>query len=197
MQLVNANPLVVVMDDFASEAECTAVIETARPRLKRAMVTDDGVEEYESAERTNTFTGVKLADCPALMGFCLKLSVLLRLPMSHAERPVVLNYQPGQEFKPHRDAFDIDNASSELEAHGGQRLFTAIVYLNRPEAGGATSFPEIKASVAPETGRLLVFANTMAGQRAATPLALHAGEPVTAGEKWATTFWWREGPAKQ
>lgn len=197
MQLISANPLVVVMDDFASEAECAAVIEAARPRLRRATVTDDGVANYESDKRSNTSAAIDLTECPALMALCLKLAVLLRLPMSHAEHPVVLNYQPGQEFKPHLDGFSIDAASPELDAYGGQRLFTAIAYLNEPEGGGATRFPELDIGIEPRRGRLLLFANTMAGQRAATALALHAGEPVTGGEKWAVTYWWREGPAKR
>lgn len=196
MRVLNANPLVAVVDDFASPDECAAVIEAARPRLKPATVSVDGVTSTRDESRTNSHIALKPGECMAVMPLCLKLSVLLRMPMNHGEGPSVLHYLPGQEFKAHRDAYDLDSVIEGFEEKGGQRLFTTIVYLNRPEGGGATSFPNLNVGVEPEQGRLLVFANTAAGQRRASDLAFHAGEPVTAGEKWAMTYWWRERPAK-
>lgn len=194
MRALNANPLVGIVDDFATADECAAVIEAARPRLKPATVSVDGVTSARDEHRTNSDVRLEPGQCPALMPLCLKLSVMLRMPIGHAEGPSVLHYLPGQEFRPHRDAYDLDTVAPGFEAKGGQRLFTTILYLNRPESGGATRFPNLKLGVEPEPGRLLVFANTRAGQRNASDLACHAGEPVTAGEKWAMTYWWREAP---
>ena len=52
-----------------------------------------------------------------------------------------------------------------FERDGGQRLFSAMVYLNTVERGGGTGFPELGLSVQPEPGRLLIFANTFARSR--------------------------------
>ena len=197
MQVLNVNPLIATLDSFATGEECAAVIEAARSRLKRATVSDDGGRTWREADyRTNSHTALKPEACPALIPLNLKLSVLLRLPMEHAERATVLHYLPGQRFDHHNDAFDLEGARQGIEESGGQRLFTTILYLNQPEEGGATSFPVLNMTVAPAPGRLLLFANTVAGERTASPLASHAGEPVTAGEKWALTFWWRERPFK-
>lgn len=195
MQVLNLNPLVATVDGFATATECTAVIAAARDRLKRATTTlDGGFTAIEDDHRTNSYASLKPEACPALMALALKLSVLLRMPMDHAETAAVLHYLPGQRFGEHHDAFYLDMVVEGFEESGGQRLFTTILYLNRPEAGGATSFPHLKIEVAPQPGRLLVFANTVAGQRHPSRLATHSGEPVTAGEKWALTFWWREAP---
>ena len=50
-------------------------------------------------------------------------------------------------FPPHVDVMDRDSA---------RRFLTALIYLNAP-AGGETVFPYLDLSIAPETGKLLVF----------------------------------------
>lgn len=95
----------------------------------------------------------------------------------------------------HADGFSSglpDEAIRRFEKDGGQRLFTTMVYLNAVEGGGDTIFPRLGFRIPPLPGRLLLFANTGAGDRDQTPLAAHAGETVTAGEKWVAVTWWRE-----
>ena len=117
--------------------------------------------------------------------------------MDRAEGPIALHYAVAEEFRPHSDGIrmnaDADRLSA-FEQDGGQRLFSAMVYLNYVEAGGGTGFPEVGISVQPKPGRLLIFANTLAGSRDVTNLSIHAGEPVTSGEKWSVITWWRERP---
>lgn len=196
----NINPLVASVDDFLSEGECDAIIGLARDRLRRAtVVTNDSYAEV-SEERTNSDCVIEPGKAPVLAGLCLRLGVVLRLPFPHAEGVSVLHYAPGQEFRPHPDGFDMEGAPeyvARAEATGGQRLFTTICYLNDVEEGGATAFTELKFSVSPKRGRLLIFSNTLAGSRGNTSLSLHAGTPVVRGEKWAATVWWRERPWKQ
>jgi prolyl 4-hydroxylase len=61
----------------------------------------------------------------------------------------VKRYLPNEQdfFVPHVDVMDQVSA---------RRFITAIIYLNDPE-GGETIFPDLGLSVAPETGKLLVF----------------------------------------
>ena len=114
----------------------------------------------------------------------MKLGMLLRIPVHHAEGPMLLHYIEAQEFKPHADGITLDSDPARIERFeraGGQRLFSTLVYLNDVEEGGGTGFPELSVSVAARRGRLLIFANTMAGSRDMANLSIHAGEPVTAG----------------
>ena len=61
----------------------------------------------------------------------------------------IKRYLPNEQdfFVPHVDVVD------QLSA---RRFVTAIIYLNEPE-GGETIFPNLDLSIAPETGKILVF----------------------------------------
>jgi prolyl 4-hydroxylase len=195
-QLLNANPVILTVEEFASAGECEALIEAVHGRLERAQVTYDSQEPRESEGRSNSGYWLDQTAHPVAAALCMKIGVLLRLPFVHVEWLHVLHYAPGEEFRTHQDGYDMEGPDAErLEADGGQRLFTSIVYLNDVEEGGATHFPELGIRVGPKAGRLLVFANTLAGTNARCSLSRHAGEPVIQGEKWAGSTWWRERPA--
>lgn len=62
-------------------------------------------------------------------------------------------YQKGQFFLEHEDAFPIDQAQS----NGFQRSATLLVYLNDVEQGGATTFQYLNLTVQPVCGDALLF----------------------------------------
>ncbi len=112
--------------------------------------------------------------------------------LERAEALAVLRYRPGEEYRPHFDAFDSDTQRKDPECiRLGQRTETALTYLNDTFAGGATDFPALSQTIESHTGQSVVFRNLDAsGNR--DPLALHAGLPVESGEKWLATLWFRE-----
>ena len=69
--------------------------------------------------------------------------------------------------------------------NGGQRIITAIAYLNNVKKGGETSFPNIDKVIRPQKGKLLVFQNCYKGTDKPHPDSLHGALPVIKGEKWA------------
>src|SRR5204862_3373132 len=99
-------------------------------------------------------------------------------------------YDVGDEFKPHTDYFE----AYELEKHStptlGQRSWTFMLYLNEPEAGGATDFPSLGVSIKPKTG-LAVLWNNMTLEGQPNSYTLHHGTPVKAGNKAIITKWFR------
>jgi prolyl 4-hydroxylase len=60
-------------------------------------------------------------------------------------------------------------------------------------AGGETEFPELELAVMPRRGRGVYFEYCNA-DGAVDPRCLHAGRPVTEGEKWVATKWLRQRP---
>ncbi len=66
-----------------------------------------------------------------------------------------------------------------------------VVYLNDVIAGGEAFFPEIGLAVSPRRGNALYFeySNSLAQL---DYRSLHAGAPVTEGDKWIVTKWMRE-----
>ena len=196
-QIVNINPLVLTIDGFLSDAECDGLIGAAQGRLYRATTDDADERGNVSVQRTNDHCSATPQEVPESFPILMKLGMILRIPFQHAEGPMILHYTQAEEFKPHSDGLPLDGSgrnTAEFERRGGQRLFSTLMYLNDVEQGGGTGFPELGLSIPPKRGRLLVFANTMAGSRELARLSVHAGEPVTAGEKWAAIAWWRERP---
>lgn len=116
----------------------------------------------------------------------------------------VVRYRAGtqEQYKPHLDAYDTSTSRGKrATARGGQRLATALLYLNTVdvENGGCTVFTELGGlRCASRRGRLLVFHNCLAGSKDADPRLRHAGEPVVTGsdDKWVCNKWIREFPIR-
>ncbi len=98
----------------------------------------------------------------------------------------VLQYMPGQQYRPH---FDSIPPGPDLD-QSGQRTKTAILFLNDDFVGGETHFllPDIKLRAS--RGDILVFSSFNA-KGELDPASRHAGLPVTAGQKWIVTRWFR------
>ncbi len=121
---------------------------------------------------------------------------LLGLPSGLGEPIQGQRYAPGQEFKPHTDTFEpLGPDYHEHCAARGNRSWTAMVYLNQPEDGGATRFKAIGKIVQPETGKLLAWNNLLPGG-APNPATLHQGMKVRKGAKYILTKWFRERTAQ-
>lgn len=102
-------------------------------------------------------------------------------------------YQPGQHFRAHHDFFDEGEPYwPKMRDSGGQRVWTAMAYLNDVEEGGATWFPQAGIRVAPRRGLLLIW-NNMASDGNPNRFTLHEGMTVTKGTKYIVTKWFREG----
>ena len=190
--LFSSDPIIYVVDDFISEDECQEFINCSKDKLQPATVV--GLkEELKLKDRTNEFAWLEHHANESIHEVSKRLSILVQMPIRNAEMFQVVHYESGTEYKPHFDSFD---QSTELGKKywepGGQRMITALIYLNDVEDGGATYFPEINISINPKKGNVLVFHNTISETTNINPRSLHAGMPVTSGEKWAANLWFRE-----
>ncbi|MFZ5485951.1 MAG: 2OG-Fe(II) oxygenase [Pseudomonadota bacterium] len=190
--LAIGHPRIVVFGDLLAPAECDALIEAARPRLARSLTvaTATGGQEVND-DRTSEGMFFQRGESPLLQRLEQRIARLLRWPVENGEGLQVLHYRPGAEYKPHYDYFDPDAPGTPtLLARGGQRVGTLVLYLNTPEKGGATGFPDIHLEVAAQRGNALFFSYERAHPSSGS---LHAGTPVIAGEKWIATKWLRAG----
>ena len=131
---------------------------------------------------------------PVVKSVEAKLTDLLGINPLHGETIQGQRYAVGQQFKAHHDFFYRDQPYWEaMEKTGGQRTWTAMVFLNEPEGGGQTFFEKAGIKVAPRTGNLLAW-NNMDVIGEPNPFSLHQGLPVTAGVKYIITKWHRERP---
>lgn len=183
-------PALRVLEGILSDAECAELIELAKPRLQRALVVDTQGNYQADQRRTSAGMFFQLHELPLVRVIEQRLADLLEVPVNHGEALQVLHYEPGQEYEPHFDWFDPDLPSFEpCTQFGGQRIASIVMYLNTPEAGGGTDFPEVGVTVTARRGSAVYFAYE-GGDRS----SLHAGLPVLSGEKWIATKWLRERP---
>lgn len=119
-----------------------------------------------------------------------KIAAAAGAPVDTCELIGVLRYRPGDEYRPHHDYLQEDAADYSQVRRAGQRIKTALILLNDEFNGGATTFPKRGLRLRGGPGDALVFENARA-DGAPIEESLHAGEPVTAGEKWMLTVWVR------
>lgn len=184
-------PRVVVLAGFLSDEECDALRQLAAPRLARSETVDNttgGSEVNEARTSAGMFFG--RGETALIERIEQRIAALLRWPVENGEGLQVLHYRPGAEYKPHYDYFDpAQPGSATILKRGGQRVGTVVMYLNTPEAGGGTTFPDVHLEVFPVKGHAVFFSYDRAHPDSRS---LHGGAPVIAGEKWVATKWLRE-----
>ena len=191
---IHDDPVVWVIDDFASSDECEHIIELASGRIERAKVSTLGTNTV-SERRTGSVCWVKHDETQLVASVVGRVATLVEVPVAHAESLQVIHYGPTQEYQPHYDAWDImTEKGQEKTKVGGNRAVTALLYLNEVEAGGGTGFPKLDVEVDPLPGRLCIFHDLIPGRSNRHRNSLHGGLPVVAGEKWACNLWFRERP---
>lgn len=193
-KVVAKDPLVTVIDDYVTEAERAHIIKLGRQGLSAAKVSTVGDNAY-SEKRTGSVAWIKHDQTPMIRSLVRRVSELVGIPVVHAESLQVVHYAETEEYKTHFDAYDLGTEKGKLRtAKGGQRLVTALMYLNEVEAGGGTGFPKLKLEVEPVPGRMVLFHNTSSRSHDRHRKSLHGGLPVIAGEKWACNLWFRAEP---
>lgn len=177
--------------DFLSPAECRDLI---------TMIDSDAVpsELYRSGQddeadfRTSYSCNLDRWH-PDVQRIDDRICALTGIDPRHGETLQGQRYAVGQQFKPHHDFFHTDQPYWPKErAAGGQRSWTAMVFLNQPDGGGETEFPQLSFKVMPRTGMLLIW-NNMLPDGTPNLYLLHSGNPVTAGTKYIVTKWFRRG----
>lgn len=187
-----ASPRVVVLGGLLSDEECDALIEAARPRMARSLTveTKTGGEELNES-RTSNGMFFNRGESELIQRIEARIARLLNWPVENGEGMQVLYYGVGAEYKPHYDYFDpAEPGTPTILKRGGQRVGTLVMYLNEPERGGGTTFPDVGLEVAPQRGNAVFFSYDKPDP---TTRTLHGGAPVIVGEKWVATKWLRQG----
>ena len=184
-------PNTIIFENVLTDEECDKLIAMAVPKLSRSTVVQHGTgDSVIDPARTSQGMYFYRGENPLVEKIEQRLSKLSNWPYENGEGIQVLNYKPGEEYKPHYDFFDPNSdATSRSLGTAGQRVGTIVLYLNTPEEGGSTFFPDINLHVMPKKGSAVFFAYKRADSSSKT---LHGGSPVIRGEKWIATKWMRE-----
>ncbi len=177
-----------VARDFLPPDLCAALIKEIDAVRRPSTIADaNGDAGYRTSE-----TGDLAAALPPVAEVERRIAAFTGLEPAHGEPLQGQRYAIGQEFKGHTDYFEPGGLDFDRYCSGaGNRTWTAMVYLNAPEAGGATRFKAVDKIIQPETGKLVCW-NNRRPDGSLNPATLHQGMKVRAGTKYVITKWYRE-----
>jgi prolyl 4-hydroxylase len=173
-------PLILILENVLSDAECDALVNLAKDRMERAKI---GKSHVVSDIRTSSSMFFEESENELIQRVESRVTELLNIPISHAEPLQILHYKSGEQYQPHYDYFTSGNVANN-------RICSLVMYLNDVEEGGETYFPSLHFSVTPRKGSAVYFEYFYNDNRL-NELTLHAGNPVVVGEKWVATQWMR------
>lgn len=191
--LAMVSPHLALYEDFLTDVECALLIWLAQDKMQKSRVMDNTSGTHTVSQgRTSSGMYFKLGENELVEHIEKKISMATGYPVENGEGLQVLRYDVGQEYKPHFDYFNPKGVG--IEKHlANNRVCTVLMYLNTPDDGGETTFPDAKLVVLPKQGNAVRFTYDTP-----TPdtLTLHGGAPVRQGVKWVATKWIRQGAYK-
>lgn len=175
-------PFIAVLEHVLTEDECDALIELSKNRLQRSKI-----GKSREVENLRTSRGMFFEEGEnAFIGQIeQRIAEIMCIPVAHAEGLQILNYQVGQEYKPHLDFFKATDERNE-----NPRISTLVLYLSDVEAGGDTYFPTLDLAVSPKKGCAVYF-EYFYDDQVLNKATLHGSAPVIVGDKWVATQWMR------
>lgn len=192
LRTLSERPGIAVLDRLLSRDECRLLMLAAQPLLRASRTVDPATGQPAAMPlRTSSDASFDpVLEDIALRCVQLRIALAAGAGLVDAERLIVLRYEPGQEYRPHRDYLPPTTLARD-RPKAGNRARTICVYLNDVEDGGETVFPVAGVEIAPRAGTAVVFDNLRA-DGTPDPDSLHAGNPVRRGVKWLATLWLRE-----
>jgi hypothetical protein len=187
----------VLVDDFVPAATCAAMLRELRFVYWAPSTVvnrrDDAIVSFASAVRTSESAG-QWWFTDELLGLLGGVESRLRtefgIDPDRLETWQATRYHPGGLFRAH------DDAGLWRNEPAGERTTTVLLYLDRPEAGGATEFPCLDLVVEPRPGRLLLWQN-LRPDGSLDRLMRHAALPVERGAKTVLVTWGRQRPVRE
>lgn len=178
---------IFAVDGFVSPPDCQRLIRLIDAVACPSCLVDEG----KRADYRTSYSGdIDVCD-RAVYELDERLERLTGIRPAWGETTQGQRYRCGQYYREHYDWFDTSAAYWQRERLcGGQRSWTAMVYLNGVEEGGATEFPRISLRVPPTAGQLLLWNNALP-DGTPNPWTIHAARPVTGGVKYVITKWFR------
>jgi prolyl 4-hydroxylase len=176
--------------DFLPPELCAAMIARIDASRRPSTLSD---HNGDGAFRTSETCDLDSQD-PQVAEVEARIHAFCGIDPAHGEPLQGQRYAVGQEFKAHTDYFEPSGVDfQKFCGVAGNRTWTVMLYLNAPEAGGATRFKAIDKIVQPEAGKLLAW-NNKRPDGTCNPSTIHHGMKVRAGTKYVLTKWFRERP---
>ncbi|XP_060097201.1 prolyl 4-hydroxylase subunit alpha-1 isoform X6 [Heteronotia binoei] len=208
------SPRIVRFLEIISDEEIETIKELAKPRLRRATISNPITGVLETAHyrisksratvhdpqtgklttahyRVSKSAWLSGYENPTVARINTRIQDLTGLDVSTAEELQVANYGVGGQYEPHFDFGRKDEPDAFKELGTGNRIATWLFYMSDVAAGGATVFPEVGASVWPRKGTAVFWYNLFPSGEGDYSTR-HAACPVLVGNKWVSNKWIHE-----
>lgn len=183
-RLLSSDPHIELVSGLFSAAECRYLQLLADPWLEPAMIYAATGEGMRDPHRdSDNMVIAPMTEDLVVQSVNRTIAAASGTEVAWGEPLHILRYRPGQQYRPHHDA----HAFAPVEK---RRIATALLYLNDAYEGGETTFPEVGITVRGQVGDVLIFHNLDAAGMPDMRM-IHAGLPITSGEKWLATRWIR------
>ena len=177
-----------IIPNILYQEDCKNIINHVKNKLNDSEILSGKNESIRKSQQT----WIKKNDTIAEPIYKF-ISNKYNIPIENAEDLQIVRYLPGNYYNEHHDSC-CDNHQNcyDFIKRGGQRILTVLIYLNNEFTDGETFFPKLNKKYKPKTGDGIVFYPVAQNTNKCHPLALHAGLPVTSGEKYVCNLWFRE-----
>ncbi|XP_036325363.1 prolyl 4-hydroxylase subunit alpha-2 [Rhagoletis pomonella] len=181
---LSQDPPVAYYHEVIYDSEIERILNETEHNVQRSMV-DNGTF---SDVRTSQNTWIDFEEHSFLNNLAQRLRDITGLILETAELLQVANYGIGGHYGAH---YDFAEETGDVFDGRGNRLLTALFYINDVELGGATAFPYLRLAVPPIKRSMVVWYN-MHESLELDYRTKHGGCPVLVGSKWICNEWFHE-----
>ncbi|XP_071318229.1 prolyl 4-hydroxylase subunit alpha-1a isoform X3 [Trachinotus anak] len=186
------SPRIVRYHDIVSDKEMEKIKELAKPRLRRATISNPVTGVLETAHyRISKSAWLGAYEHPVVDEINQRIQDITGLDVTTAEDLQVANYGVGGQYEPHFDFGRKDEPDAFEELGTGNRIATWLLYMSDVQAGGATVFTDVRAAVWPRKGTAVFWYNLYPSGEG-DYRTRHAACPVLVGNKWVSNKWIHE-----
>jgi len=184
--ILNKDPFIAMADSRLPTELLSQMLAQQKFEVSLGWDIATGNQSKVEHRTSSTYFDIENRFKPAMEHFITLLSNEYghQYDLSDAETWQLAKYEVGQQYKPHYDYFNFPGYPQQ----NPDRIASVILYLNDDFEEGGTAFPELDLIIKPKTGYFLYF-RYPPGDSA--KLTLHAGLPVSSGEKRIATLWIR------
>jgi prolyl 4-hydroxylase len=186
------DPRVLIINGTITAAEASELITAATPALERSRVIA-GTHGENAADSIRTSTGMFMVspeqwDMPANRNLRAVIAAMGGVPQDNwIEATQILRYEGGQRYVSHPDYYSRNDFVNL--ARGGQRIYTALTWLNEVPLGGTTSFPSASLHIKPLPFHSVLFYNVWENGEPDFH-SMHGGDPPGKGcVKYVAVTW--------
>ncbi|XP_071768574.1 prolyl 4-hydroxylase subunit alpha-1-like [Centroberyx gerrardi] len=185
-------PRILRYHNIVSDKEIEKVKELAKPRLRRATISNPVTGVLETAHyRISKSAWLAAYEHPVVDKINQRIEDITGLDVTTAEELQVANYGVGGQYEPHFDFGRKDEPDAFKELGTGNRIATWLLYMSDVASGGATVFTDVGAAVWPKKGTAVFWYNLFPSGEG-DYRTRHAACPVLVGNKWVSNKWIHE-----